>query len=437
MDSYYLPWSTLFNVRHTNHICIVVGINDSQNSIRILDLIDKFEPVDMDMSILYKACTFYLEVICSNKKRIMDTKQIDKMIINKEIPLIDVDMIKNMNQFAVAFKKYFNPKIEFIDASNFELLLEEKLIDEFRRVMLCINMFQVWIEWREYKEKEERYKGIIQKLTVLLNKWNVFINIIYKHAMSGWKRPLNEVGYEWLKSFTDIINQISSEVMNILAYNLENKDFKIKYNYEDALKCSNSQLYTSKPLTIDKYYNNKGFKPEKDQCQDCDLTGCGEYFILNENFGTKSADKTTHCRLKGIDFKMRFDKIYDNILCKGQTLNITNLEELNNIKMNLKKTLGIAFLCCAEWGECKDLVTIVFDNGYEEDILIDVNDISNTESNTSVVGGKTVNGITGKIVQEKAALTVIKIFFDHGDISKIVLPNSANMHILSITLLRY
>ena len=55
LDSYYLPWSTLYNKEHTTHMVIAIDVDSEKNDIKIIDTIEKEYYYDINIEILKNA----------------------------------------------------------------------------------------------------------------------------------------------------------------------------------------------------------------------------------------------------------------------------------------------------------------------------------------------------------------------------------------------
>lgn len=399
LDSFYLPWSTLYNKEHTMHIVVVVGCNKRREKIKILDTIEKEYYFEITKKILKNACKFVYNVILPNKSIRIDSHSFDSKIRNGEIVLIQKERIDLLRNFSIEFLEKFNPKIEFRDKCNLDLMRTEKLVDDIRKNILQINLFCKWMMWREENEIDKSFKSVINLYLQIMSKWNLFVNLLYKNSILGWKNTFNNKGYNILRQVVELEEN---------AYEAFFESLNNKNRVKKRLKMVEfNKNYMN--ISLDHKFNNKGFCDMGVKRDHEDLTGVGEYFVIEQ----KESNNIFSCNLQ---------KEYDNIMCEGQEI---------EIKCD-KETSEINLLACAEWGAVDEVLTIIGDLKFQ-DISLHVHDITQVEEGDIIYRGKTY-GLDGHIIQREAAVFWYKIRYDKMCVDKIVLPNCPNLHILALVL---
>lgn len=408
MDSFYLRWSTLYQKEHTTHLVVVVDIDENNKDIVILDPIDKQEPVAVSFDILRDACKFLWDISIPKNPLKINQRKIDKGILEERIKVIEDNRFKEMASFTNAFLHMFSPNIEFRKCNDYILMMTEKLVDDIRKIIKGIDLFTVWLMWRNEQSEINQFVEAIEKYKQVMSKWNVFINNLYKRSMVGWEENFNEKGYGMLKE----IVALEMEAYSVFGKCLEISDQSIGQTEEKI------QKKKSYPCCLQKYVNNRGFHYDIIQNNECDLTGVGEYFVIDSGIQKKFT-------YKEILFEFNWNQKFDNLICQGQEIEITE-------KFNIS---GIAFICCAEWGAVDEKIEIK--GAGKERILLNVHihDISQYEEKDACIIGKTYD-MQGNNIQKKSALFVQVHHFEKCRIDKIILPNSNNVHILAITLLK-
>ena len=170
------------------------------------------------------------------------------------------------------------------------------------------------------------------------------------------------------------------------------------------------------PVDIRDKCNNRGFIYQEQDKRDCDLTGDGEYILLNAAYESISYN--------GITFKTNFRSKNDNIVCKGQIISINKSAPV----------YSLAFLLCAEWGGCEDSIKVIFENGNKAIMKITANDISDCSSGNIIEVGCSKKA-TGEIVNSKVFITYNKIVLGHRAqrIKAVQLPVNPHLHVVAVS----
>lgn len=403
LDSYYLPWSTLYNKEHTMHMVIAINVDIEQNTVKIMDTIEKEYYYDITKETLKNACKFVWDIYLPDRPKTINSQQFDMKIEKGEIVLISKNRIELLKSLAITFKEIFDPDIEFRDKYDLDLMRTEKLVDDIRKIILQINLFCKWMIWRDKNMNEKKFGEVTEIYLQIMSKWNVFVNLLYKNCMIGWKESFRIQGYT-------ILSQIVQLEECAYEKSIESTDNKSHVKHSIEL-LENAKKYYK--VSLEDKYNNKGFCYDEKLRTYEDLTGVGEYFVIKEKV------------VKNLDiFSYNLHNKYDNIICEGQEILINNEYE----------TSEAYFLACAEWGAVDERLIIIGDKE-SQSITLHIQDLSQVNEGTPFFLGKTYD-IRGNIVQENAAVFLYKISYNKTCVKKIVLPNCPNLHILEFVVVR-
>ena len=402
LDSYYLPWSTLYNKEHTRHIVLAIDIDAESDIIKIIDTIEEEYYYNIGKDIIEKACKFVWNIYLPDKPVFIKSQQFDILIEREEICLISEERIRLLKSFVEVFESIFNPDIEFRNKCDLELMQTEKLVDDIRKIILQINLFCNWMIWRDNHSDKKKFKHVTEVYLQVMSKWNIFINLLYKNCIIGWGKSFRNRGVNIL---TQIVN------LEERAYLEFKKSINIKAYEENNVKLlEKAEKYYI--VLLEEKYNNKGFCYDLSNRTNEDLTGVGEFFVIKEK--VVSSYDTMSC-----DFYNQ----YDNVVCEGQ-----------EIVINCKyETYELHFLACAEWGAVDESL-IIADNKRYQSVTLHIHDLSQIDEGMPYFLGKTYN-INGDIIQENAAVFLYKVSYDKTHVSKIILPDCPNLHILKMVLI--
>ena len=413
-DSYYIPWSTLYNVRHTSHLIVVIGMDTSAKSLTILDPIDREEPVTITYSQFKSGSHFCLEIHAPEANKEIPHEEFVSDVLSSHDKLVSSNMFQHLHNMALCTTEIFDPYIEFRDCHNNALMVEEKLVDDIRKFMQSINMFTVWLKWFSEETNSPHLDVVIEEFKSILSKWNIFINMLYKRSLTKWE---SDFKYK-LSQFIDNIATMHEEAYVHLIECLQNRSADIE-------KCSISYTHNSSySIELVDYFNNKGFVLSGNYVDNCDLTNAGEYFSIDSSHVDSSMCDNMF-KIEDIDFKIEHNSKCDNIICNNQL-----------IKLDKHPTaIGIGIICCSEWGRANDMITVNFTDNTSSRFAVYANDLPEYNTDTSCITGQTFD-INGNIIQEKAALTINVFYFTENQISSIQLPKCPNMHVLAISILK-
>lgn len=407
-DSYYIPWSTLYHIRHTFHLVIVIGIDTDTKSLTILDPIDLDEPATITYKEFKKASQFCLEIEAPKDIHHICTEQFISDILASPDSLIHSDVFNNLHTFAASIQDMFNPYVEFRDCHNHSLMLEEKLVDDIRKLMQSINIFTFWLQWFDTQTKEFSLDTVIEEFKSILSKWNILINMLYKRSLTSWEADCKDKISEFIDNITAMHEAAYVSLLDCLK----------NHGIKNATSCDNQVFNRSIPVDLRDFFNNKGFAVNDGNSADCDLTGAGEYYKID-----CSHTDTTFC-IDNIDFRIEHGYEQDNIICNNQVIHIDVAS----------KSVGIGLICCSEWGRANDMITVNFADGTSKRFAVYANDLPEYNTKTSCITGQTFDK-ENNIIQERAALTINVFYYTESQVTSIVLPKCPSLHILAMSML--
>ena len=406
-DSYYIPWSTLYQERHTSHLIVITGLDTDAKTITILDPIDKPEPVEITYKEFKLGSHYCLDIIPPTPVKHISHAEFIKDIIQKPDTLIPSHIFDNLSELGDMFTSEFNPDVEFRDCFNRQLMVEEKLVDDIRKLMQGINMFTVWLTWLNGKLNNCDLDEHIEDFKSILSKWNIFINMLYKRCMTTWEMDFGKKASTFIKDISLMHKQSYERLLDCLACETSSTSHNISTNFTMSI-----------PIDLTPYCNNKGFAQGDLITIPCDLTGAGEYYKIDScyNLSELTIDK--------MKYYINLANKYDNIICNNDTITIE--PPVNAV--------GLSILCCSEWGKANDIIRINFADNSSKRFSIYANDLPEYDLENSCLTGQTFD-VNGTLIQEKAALTKSIFFFNKNKISSIQLPICPNMHIVAMTIL--
>lgn len=401
MDTYYSYWGFLYQKVHSAHLAVAVAIDPNENKVWIVDPEFSEEAFSVDVKLLEEASRFYVDVKVENVNKYSNEELMEMVCSKKEDYKKQFDQ---MEQFAKNFKDYFVPSVEFGNEMDVDCVLDSELITRIRELIKGRNLFIVFLE--QFQESNDIISQVIDYLYISIGKWNTVMNMMFKSARTRWRPGFNEKVYSILMSAA----QIEREAYEVLqSYIKGSTNIKSKQLTESGkMKCIAVDIVSE--------CNNKGFVYQKGEKNDCDLTGDGEYVLLNAPY--------KNIIYNGITFKTCFGSKNDNIVCRGQTIYVdTGIP-----------VLSLDILLCAEWGGCEDSIKIIFENGYEEIRKIVANDISDCSTGDVIEVGCSKK-ITGEIVNSKVFVTYNRIAVKRGQerVKAVQLPVNPHLHVLAVS----
>lgn len=415
VDTYYCSWMKhLYSKVHQDHVILLTGIDLSTREIQLIDGAIK---VNSKIEELKK---MYLEIVI-----MFEFEEVEKF----EIESIYSEVLKHIP------KNQDIKKLELLKADfrNMDIIKEiDKSEDALFSSELIIKINDISRDRLKFAEALEYIKRVYN--TTLLDEWHGKMKEVgFKWNMIRGRiiKALYEGEYDkHLKKIYSIISNIVEEELEVLEgiqCSICSKSSYLNNNPKYITKLKNTveeESYSKENIMIDleKYFNNKGFGPNKDACFS---TGGGIHLI--DNF--KNMDFYRWEDLKFIIPSMT-DVKFDNIVCKGQKIDIPE-----------GKYSKIYFVGSSEWGNYIDEVEVI----YEKETHIE--DICFTDwgaQKAKFPREKAIWSGQGAVVEnEKIQYYInVSIFMNYINVEKdkvlkgIILPECSNMHIFSMTIVK-
>lgn len=417
MDSYHLRWSSFFHKEHTLHFVLVTDVDREEKTITVIDSIDRDKPEKLSFEELKLGCGFALKVQAPSKPVKINQRSLEEAICKGSYEVIDAIRFEELEEFANAFQKMFSPDVEFRDKQNAALMATEKMVDELRKNIKGINLFVLWMLWREKNTKTSRFSDAIIRYRQVMSQWNLFINILYKRSLTGWEDNFYQKAYNKIMEITCLEREAYKSFINSLK-----KEGSEKIIFQEENGGTGTNIRNCIPFKLNTWMNNKGFceRMEGKSKEQVNLTGVGEYFVWEQK-----PERAFY--VGGIPFVLEMDYRYDNIICKGQKISLPKVGEN-------KKIQGVALICCGEWGTSWERIACIDKDGTVRHVPILIKDIAEYKEENACLFGRTY-GRTGKVIRQRAAVFVEQLHFAGEDLQELILPNAENIHILAITLM--
>lgn len=402
LDSYYLPWSTLYYKEHTQHLVIVIDINSDKSIIKVLDSIEDDNYFYVSKEILKYGCDYIWKVTLPNIESKINIEEFDIQILNGQEVLIPKNRLQMLEDFSKVFVRIFNPDLEFRDKYNLGLMRTEKIVDDFRKMILQINLFCKWMIWRDEIKGIKSFKPVLDIYMQIMSKLNVFVNLLYKNCILGWKKSFNIDGYNIIVQVIELEKKAYDRFVECIMC-------KHSKQMEPFIAKDGNRHYI---IPLDDIMDNKGFCLDVNERVNEDLTGVGEYFVVENMLGD------AHSMLS-----IEYSKKFDNVVCRGQEIEV----------FYKKNTSKLLFLACAEWGAVDEEIVIV-GNSEIQYLSIHIHDLSQVNGNRVYLRGKTYD-LKGNVIQKEAAVFLYSIQYKETYVKKIKLPNSLNVHLMAMELI--
>ncbi len=432
MDSYYLRWSSFFQKEHTLHYVLVIDVNREEKTITVIDSIDTDKPENISFEELKLGCSFVLKLQPPSKPVKINQRSLEQAVLKGSYEVIDAARFQEMEEFGEAFLQMFSPDVEFRDKHNVALMATEKMVDELRKTIKGINLFVLWMMWRDKHTEIPRFRDAVIRYRQVMSRWNLFINILYKKSLTGWEDNFYQKAYDIIMEITGL----EQEAYQSFIHALKAEDSSDgKFQEENEYICTmpggnplNGGMDEGKifiPVDLHAWMNNKGFCEETERkSQECvNLTGAGEYFVWDKQ-------PERQFEVDGVPLILETKQGCDNMICKGQRLRLTEMGENRKIQ-------AIALICCTEWGASWERIACRKKDGTVKHIPIFIKDIAQCEEENACLFGRTY-GSEGEVILQRSAVFVEQLHFtgDAGeDLQEMILPNAENVHILAITLI--
>lgn len=413
IDTFYCPWEPDYKSKHDKHFCTIVGINEDGDFICIDSM-----PIILEAVLSLKDFTDgYGGCVTFDFSKTLVKNFSLKEILNSCISELGLYSDKNnafrdMRIFADSIENSLNIHSEidgYTEVWNVPLFANISAIygRRFQTAKLLKYLHDTF--------HDDYLLLLLEQFKSIVKKWIIIRGLFYKISMvAGGAKKLISIANK-IREVADLEETTADMIYNFLR---DERILISKYrfnNTNDKLDISNFDVIF---LDITKYFNNKGFgTPEGN------FSRTGEYFLTEGLPANKMLD------IQGMKFIFPdvIENMYDNISCKGQVIQLSNLH-----------CIGLMLLGCGEWGSFEENLIINYKNGTSEVLEIAFSDWSGDPLFEESIAwqGKYV-AKTNSIIKRMGRIFAKVYSINNTDsINSICLPNCENMHIFSISLLK-
>lgn len=273
------------------------------------------------------------------------------------------------------------------------------------------------------KQNNNAVVAIGDQLNYIGAKWLGIRGCLIKARLVGlnqmWLKRIMEM-FEYIASFEEeLADKLEIAMMQSNVQTSSQKQMKTAQNEQDLDDQANIKI-----LNLNDYFNNKAFDYTVSLDSKADITGTGDYLLLEQ------VKMNTVFNAGGVDymFSSQFSTEYDNISCGSQVI---------PIKVHGPRKLSI--LACAEWGDFYEKVSILYADGFSEELFFQLNDwcVKPDKEKTYYMEVKSVSTSNQVLSVDKEPRYLSSIVFELAHDSEAVeihLPNCPNVHIFSVSI---
>ncbi|KAF6582674.1 C39 family peptidase [Paenibacillus sp. EKM211P] len=408
-DSYYNSWDPFYNKLHNKHACLITGINKKNKTVYITD--PYFEKVNEEVpfQILERASEYYglIKLLDNNP-----TIDLEKLLISKS-----EDFIRDngMKAFISDISDQWSDDLSFLwDRTNERDFWVSDFYQTFKnQIILKRHKFITIIDFYKKRSPSKLLDDLIDEYTFIINFWEMFINMLTKSAfLVNQKQGLKE----------NIVAKISeaAQLETSLAQKIiENASPRDSLSSKVDLEKKNNKPCDYVQINLQSYLNNKGFSYLLSATVEADLTGAGEYLLM---------DKPMNNNLFIDEIPLFFPEIaqskYDNVSCTGQMI----LFPQNSYKK-------VILMWCSEWGDSAGYITINYSNGQSNRHGFSLSDMSLQPQFNERIALPVKCVLKESLNTKDAYLFLTKFNLNsENEVSSIQLPNSPNVHVFAMSL---
>lgn len=342
-----------------------------------------------------------------------------RFIKNSDYYLKSNEKVGQMREFAESIETFFDLNEEIKDEPfRFYIPILINVTHIVRgRLLLAETLEYIYMLTNDPTAKklaiEFRVLGAGWKeFRTMLDKMIVKISVSSKKQSNGQKKNLRLASC--VKKIMDeeyqFIQSLCNNELQLLDEFVVRDDEGYKNITKDIIECR-----------IEQYYNNSAFASCIENNENADLTGHNEFWV-DENIATDGVK----LYIGGYETYIRKNancNCNDNVLCNSQ--------EISLIRGKYKKLIITG---CAEWGDGSGVIQVDYE-GYSQKILMSMPDWYPYSLTDEICwSGKAVD-YQGNL-QERAIYSQVYTLDDSSDLVSLLLPDSINIHIFKILLLK-
>lgn len=430
-DSYYCPWDAWYNVGHTNHVCLAIGMDEAKDALHLIDPYNMVKDKTVTKEALASGSGFCITfAVDPGKNRNRPWRPVLKSVLSGMFANRgNTTAFDDMRAFAEDFRVQFS--LAGHEENDRKRDLWRKLYPTLHYLIAGRGLFLINLKEIEEKENSPGFSSYMNSFRRMISKWTIIVTSM-KRVFNTMNRPDSAD-----QIYSTDIDRVVERIYNVL---LEEAD------YEESVAAGLLEVIASGgrkndpvpgtpkktgslrdrvgylPVKLAEHFNNKAFGSGKDVYTP-NFTGYYDYFLI-ENIPEDRpwvVDGVTYM------FPVICTDRPDNISCFGQ-----------NIALPRVRCCSIRFLACAECGNYYETLKVKYEKG-EEMINFSISDFVGKKlfEEKTVWSGRL--GCTAehqiKVVQNNAAIFEYSYALDNGQpIESITLPFCPNVHIFAISL---
>jgi len=419
LDMYWAPWDKCYKINHSEHSLIISGYNEVSEQFHCIDAFIMQEGLLLPADCLEQGCLWY---------SVMSIKEHNRLHICYE------DVIKNVVS-EVQCESIFNSIRDFADDVEKHLDIESEIYgyDQIWQVPLVYNLesvdfgrrkFAMLLKYFAENQNNDSLLTLSDKFDLAGSKWGAFRRMLLKYSVARENTGIRNTVADKIRKIADYEESLASELYNICS----RRESVCNNPYHSSMVNLNRKNKSSiKTFLVDltEHFNNNAFGSILSKECTADLSGLGAYFL------SKGLPEGDIWNIENMKFKFPTleDGKNDNVSCCGQNISFTG-----------GYFSSIALIACCDVGCFSDTLTINYDDGQTEEIIVKLTDISASNP----VYGETVacevdcverdnNGevnisIRGRILAKEYCIQ------GKGMITGITLPHCPGIHIFAISL---
>ncbi|GKX30067.1 hypothetical protein SH1V18_25470 [Vallitalea longa] len=340
IDVFYCHWIIRsYKVRHSDHYCIVVGIDDE--NVYIIDSYGINKKITLPYEDFVAGSSIFLIFdYISNVEKVNW-----KHLLIKELKCIKrYDMINSILEFSKDVQKYFDANKEIQNTGNMN---SSTTLHKIGQVLRNRRRFALSLSCLMERYDIDNLNFIIDKLLYVANIWGMVYGMMMKTS------HIDDPSY-YIGKITNKIEKIAGVEQGIiddLYLIIDDKPIQPFNPYKKYEKCNISKYYYLN-LTNDFNNNAIGYK-ENQKCYP-DLTGDDRFIVINDEI------KKGYLEIDNMRFTLPdyINGTCDNIECYSQVLDIAQTD--GNSYDN------IFILGCCDIGSHSDDIIINYKDGTKE-----------------------------------------------------------------------
>lgn len=351
LNSYWTPWGNPddYQIQHNPHFVLVTGIDENKKMLHCVDPVFSTKVEHLSFEFFLNGnngnCTLIEPYPATNEQ---NWQEILDRLANQ---LLRTNRPHDIQTLSSQFLEQYDIQQE---TNGYDDLWKAPIGMNITRIIFGRRGF---LDALHFLNKQlHTLDEIIDKVTDILNRWNVVNNLITK---SYFLMKLNGKGYNFRKNIAEKLSELTTLEANFMDY-LSTQPYRERYHApikrENKLPTETNtpekKTQSGDIVRIDMgdYLNNKGIQLTE-QCK-ADLTMEGVYLILKEPVSDS----------RWFDFPQVGPDRFDNMSCQGQNINV---KPAHYAKIHL--------LVCSEWGECIEKMTLHYEQ-HDEVIELKISD---------------------------------------------------------------